>query len=124
MQPSNFLTQPTTTKLKNNMSYVTYNNREAYKIKTTNGRRSLESRVCGMRIDLAEKVLRGEIGINTAIKMTKQSMQMEYCYYEYHIAQQDQILWFKFPYGKDECTDGRSWVNASDENMTRRGHQG
>jgi len=100
-----------------------YDNQNAYKIKTTNGKRSLQSRVCGMDLELATKVLNGEIGINTAIKMTMKSTGINDVY-EYCKAQDDQKYLFNADPNKEECKDGRGWMNASDKNMTRRGHQG
>lgn len=104
--------------------YETYRNDDAWKIKTEGGIRSLESRVCGMRVDLAEAVLRGEIGITTAIKITKECYGAGFDYYEYHREQLDQRTWSTAKPWKKECTDGRSSSNPSDKNMTRWGHQG
>jgi len=104
--------------------YDTYHNYDAWKIKTDSGMRSLESRVCGMRVDLAEAVLRGEIGITTAIKITKECYDAGFDYYEYHIAQVNQRTCSTTKPWQKDCTDGRSWSNPSEKNMTRRNHQG
>ena len=102
--------------------WETYNNMDAWKIKTDAGVRSLESRVCGMRVDLAQAVMRGEIGIKTAIGITKECDGFDY--HSYYIAQSDQRAWSTAKPWQKECLDGRGWRNASEKNMTRRGHQG